>query len=52
MKAHVFAGMKAGKTAEEIASSYEVPESLSDFGFVQPFANNFVQLMMDESTAK
>ena len=52
VKAHVFAGMKAGKTAEEIASSYEVPEGLSDFGFAQPFANNFVQLMMDESTAK
>ena len=52
VKSHVFAGIRAGKSAEEVTAEYSVPEGLQDFSFAQPFAGNFIQLMIDESTAK
>ncbi len=52
VKAHVFAGIKAGKFPEEVSSEYSVPADLQDFSYAEPFAGNFVKLMFAESMAK
>lgn len=52
VKAHILAGSEAGQSAEDIADSYSVPVEFQDFNFMQPFATNFIQLMMDESKAQ
>ncbi len=51
LKEYVLAGLKAGKSAEDVAGAYTVPEDLQDFSFSEFFANSFVQLMYEESNA-
>jgi glyoxylase-like metal-dependent hydrolase (beta-lactamase superfamily II) len=52
LKEYVLAGQKAGKSAEDVAGAYTVPADLQDFSFMAFFANSFVQLMYEESSAE
>ena len=52
LEAYVLAGLRDGKTAEEVAAAYAPPAHLDDFSFSRPFADNFVQLMYDEASAR
>jgi hypothetical protein len=35
-----------------VTGEFTQPDRLSDFGFTEPFATNFVRLLMDEARAK
>ena len=49
---HIVSSRNAGRTPEETRAAFELPEHLNDFGFIEPFAGNFIQLMYDELDAQ
>ena len=49
---HIVSSRNAGQTPEETRAAFELPEHLNDFGFIEPFAGNFIQLMYDELDAQ
>ncbi len=48
---HILAGVEAGRTPEDVAADYTMPDDLADFSFIEPFASNFVQLLYNEAQA-
>ena len=52
LETYALAGLKAGQSAGELAAAYTPPASLTDFSFMEPFANNFIQLLSDETSAR
>ena len=49
--ANALAGMKAGKSVDEVASSYKAPERFKDFEIDPGRVKNLVQGIYDESKA-
>jgi cyclase len=50
--ANALAGMKAGKSVDEVASAYKAPERFKDFAIDPARARSLVQGIYDESKAK
>jgi cyclase len=52
LRASALAGLKAGRTAEDVANAYNPPDRLKDFAIDRTRARNIVQGIYTESGAK